>query len=302
MVAADGHGREAVLANRFPNDRDLSMIGHATNNTFDRGLRRQSIVAALLADVFRGRFRPGEHLVTQELADRFEVSHTPIREALIALSGVGVIDLVPNRGAVVRRLTAKDVREVCLVRRALECEAVRSACGRIDLATLKEIAADLNRLIDVPIRSAARFIAKARAIDERLHDLIATSAGNVLLAAEIGRLKLLFRAYRDVAWDHHAARNDYHRLAGEAHEHLAIVDALLAADRRAAVRAMSKHILSGLKYWGRSLPTATAGGDANGQNGDGSQSKRRPRARSTNPNGANRPSQRQHTKTDSATR
>lgn len=222
---------------------------------FDRGSRRQSIVAALLADVFRGAFRPGEHLVTQDLAERFNVSHTPIREALIALSAVGVIDLLPNRGAVVRQLSAGDVREVCLVRRALECEAVRSACGRIDLAELKDIAAELRRMIAVPSRSAARFIAKARAVDERLHDLIATSSGNSLLASEIGRLKALFRAYRDMAWDHHAARNDYHRLSGEAHEHLAIVDALLAGDRAAAAKAMSKHIRSGLKYWSRALPS-----------------------------------------------
>lgn len=231
--------------------------GHDSLTTnFDRGSRRQSIVAALLADVFHGNIRAGQHLVTQDLAERFGVSHTPIREALIALSAVGVIDLLPNRGAVVRRLSAKDVREVCLVRRALECEAVRSACGRIDLAALDEIATELRRLIKIPIRSAARLIVKARAIDERLHDLIASSSGNALLASEIGRLKGLFRAYRDLAWDHHAKRNDYHRLAGEAHEHLAIVDALLAGDRAAAARAMSKHIRSGLKYWSRALPAS----------------------------------------------
>jgi DNA-binding GntR family transcriptional regulator len=231
--------------------------GHDSLTTnFDRGSRRQSIVAALLADVFHGNFRPGQHLVTQDLAERFNVSHTPIREALIALSAVGVIDLLPNRGAVVRRLSAKDVREVCLVRRALECEAVRSACGRIDLAALDGIATELRRMISTPIRSATRLIVKARAIDERLHDLIASSSGNALLASEIGRLKTLFRAYRDLAWDHHAKRNDYHRLAGEAHEHLAIVDALLAGDRTAAAKAMSKHIRSGLKYWSRALPAS----------------------------------------------
>ena len=52
-----------------------------------RGLRRQTIVESLLADVFQGRLRAGEHLVTQDLAKRFVVSHTPIREALITLAG-----------------------------------------------------------------------------------------------------------------------------------------------------------------------------------------------------------------------
>jgi DNA-binding GntR family transcriptional regulator len=154
---------------------------------------------------------------------------------------------------VVRQVSARDVREVCEVRRALECAAVRSACGRIDLRELHELAAELTRLTTAPSRSAARFIAKARRLDSRLHDLIASSSGNELLAAEIGRLKTLFRAYRDVAWEQHNARNDYHRLAGEALEHLAIVEALLALDRRAAVRAMSRHIKSGYKYWSRAL-------------------------------------------------
>src|SRR4051794_13638966 len=88
----------------------------------DHGLRREAIVSSLLAEVFQGRLRAGQHLVTRELAARFGVSHTPIREALIALAGTGVIDLSPNKGAVVRSVTAKDVREVCQVRRLLECE------------------------------------------------------------------------------------------------------------------------------------------------------------------------------------
>jgi DNA-binding GntR family transcriptional regulator len=228
-----------------------------------RGLRRQTIVQSLLADVFHGRVRAGEHLVTQELADRFGVSHTPIREALIALSGMGVLDLLPNRGAVVRRVTAKEVREVCQVRKALECEAVRSACGRTDLAALHALAGDLKRLMTVRAR-APRFIEEARAVDSRLHDLVADSCGNAFLAQEISRLKAVFRVFRDVAWEFSESRNDYHRLAEEAREHLAIVEALLAGDAKGAGRAMARHIRSGARYWSRAMPADGAPG-ANGQ-------------------------------------
>jgi DNA-binding GntR family transcriptional regulator len=220
-----------------------------------RGLRRQTIVQSLLAEVCQGRLRAGEHLVTQELATRFGVSHTPIREALIALSSFGIIDLLPNRGAVVRRVTSAEVREVCQVRRALECEAVRSACGRINLAELHALVGDLKRLMAVHARRGDGFIEQARAVDSRLHDLIADSCGNVFLAKEIARLKTLFRAFRDVAWQHDAAHNDFHRLGEEAHEHLAIVEALLAGDAKAAARAMSRHIRSGVRYWTRAMPT-----------------------------------------------
>src|SRR5262245_59994341 len=135
---------------RSPKSSSLLIVMNASATmrvlNCEHGLRRQAIVESLLADVVQGRLRAGQRLATQELAARFGVSHTPIREALISLAGVGIIDLLPNRGAVVRRVTAQDVREICQVRRALECEATRRACGRIDLAVLYDLATALRRL------------------------------------------------------------------------------------------------------------------------------------------------------------
>jgi DNA-binding GntR family transcriptional regulator len=221
----------------------------------DHGLRRQAIVQELLSDVFTGQLRAGQRLTTQLLATRFGVSHTPIREALIALAGVGIIDLLPNRGAVVRRVAARDVGEVCQVRRVLECEATRRACGRIGLADLHALADDIRKLMTI-VEPSPSFIREARAVDSRLHDRIADSCGNAFLKNEISRLKVLFRAFRDVAWEHDGARNDGHRLAEEAHEHLAIVEALLVGDGRSAARAMARHIRSGARYWSRAVPAS----------------------------------------------
>ncbi len=225
-----------------------------SDSQFDHGLRRQAVVRSVLTEVFQGRLRAGHRLVTQALANRFGVSHTPIREALIELAGIGVVDLLPNRGAVVRRVTAKDVREVCQVRRSLECLATRQACGRIDLARLRELADEIQPLTtgEPPSGcSGADFVARARDIDDRLHDLITASSGNTFLAAEIARLKILFRAFRDVAWEHEEARNDFHRIAVEAQEHLAVIRSLTDGNTQAAARAMARHIRSGEKYWTR---------------------------------------------------
>lgn len=229
---------------------------------------------SLLADVFSGRVRAGDHLVTQELADRFGVSHTPIREALISLSGMGIIDLLPNRGAVVRRVSRHEVREVCQVRRILECEATRLACGRISLAELDSLAEELRRMIAIR-NLGPSFIPKARELDTRLHDLIAESCGNAFLAHEIGRLKNLFRAFRDVAWERDEARNDYRRLAQESGEHLAIVEALRAGKTKEAKLAMSRHIRSGIKYWSRALPPRPV--ESNGRPSTNGSPKRRRR-------------------------
>lgn len=230
----------------------------------DHGLRRQTIVESLIADVFQGRIRAGRHLVTQELSERFGVSHTPIREALISLAGIGIIDLLPNRGAIVRRVSKRDVREVCAVRRALECAATKGACGRIRPNELSGLETELDKLTRAPEKEGERFIKKARELDNRLHDLIAASCGNAFLANEINRLKILFRAFRDVSWDRFEVAADGHRLAEEAHEHLAIVQALSAEDRRSAARAMSRHIQSGVKYWSKALPDVVEAVPRNG--------------------------------------
>ena len=223
----------------------------------DHGLRRRVIVQSLLVEVFQGRLRAGQHLVTQELADRFGVSPTPIREALVALEGIGIVDLLPNRGAVIRRVTMEEVGEICQVRRVLECEATRSACGWIVPADLRALATDLKALLAKSIKSTLPgpgFLEEAGAVDSRLHDLVATSCRNSFLANELGRLKILFRAFRDVTYARDESRFSSGRFAAEAREHLAIVNALLADDRKAAVRAMSRHIRMSVENWSRTLP------------------------------------------------
>ena len=74
------------------------------------------LVESLLKEIVNGQIRSGEHLVTQALARRFGVSHTPVREALVMLAGMGLLDVTPNRGAIVRKVTARGVREICQVR------------------------------------------------------------------------------------------------------------------------------------------------------------------------------------------
>ena len=232
----------------------VSTNNHSTNGSrVDHGGRRRLVTESLLGEIFQGELAAGQHLVIQDLAKRFEVSPTPVREALVALEGIGIVDLIPNRGAVVRKVTVADVKEICQVRKALECEATRSACGRIELAQLHELA-QAFREQQATTDPSAMFLETARDLDSRLHDLIAESCPNRFLGREIGRLKLLFRAFRDVAWQWKQANDDYHRYREEAREHLAIVELLIAGDPKAAANAMARHIRSGVKYWSRALP------------------------------------------------
>jgi DNA-binding GntR family transcriptional regulator len=217
---------------------------------WDHGQRRQTIVEHLLKDILNGRLRPGQRLVTRTLSASLLVGQTPIREALITLTGIGVVEMRPNRGAVVRMLRPREVRDIYLVRRALECAAVRTACGRVGAEDLRSLAADIRELIGSAGTDRDRLIERARSIDNQLHDLIARDCGNIFLIDELDRLKLLYRAFRDSAYEKEGPLNNFLRKDVEAREHLAIVEAMLARDRGASVRAMSRHILSSIKYFG----------------------------------------------------
>jgi DNA-binding GntR family transcriptional regulator len=74
--------------------------------------------------IHEGKFRPGDQLRQEELADRFGISRIPVREALRQLEAEGLVTLHPNRGAVVATLSLQEVLEMLDIRIALECRAI----------------------------------------------------------------------------------------------------------------------------------------------------------------------------------
>lgn len=87
------------------------------------------VVEELRQAIVSGQLAPGARLVELELADRFEVSRGPVREALRALSYEGLVTLRPNRGAVVSSVSAEDVLEVYVLRAVLGSVAIRQLVG-----------------------------------------------------------------------------------------------------------------------------------------------------------------------------
>src|ERR1700752_1073167 len=85
------------------------------------------IVERLREDIWAGRLEPGSRLVESDLTARLAVSRGPVREGLRRLSADGLIEHRPHRGAVVRRLTNREIRELFLIRIEMEALAARLA-------------------------------------------------------------------------------------------------------------------------------------------------------------------------------
>jgi len=99
-------------------------------------------------DIVLARLHPGEPLFEEDLAARLQVSRTPIREALRKLNHDGLVRIVPNKGAFVRVLTPRDIREIYEIRGALESFATAEAATRLSdqqLYFLSRRAKDLKR-------------------------------------------------------------------------------------------------------------------------------------------------------------
>ncbi|NQT39039.1 MAG: GntR family transcriptional regulator [Planctomycetes bacterium] len=185
--------------------------------------------------IFQGAHREGDRLVVQKLAEGLGVSPTPVREALVQLAGIGLVKLLPHRGAVCRQFGPRQLREMYQIRCVLEAEATRNACGRLPEQALRELRREMIRLGDT-VETDPQWFDRAMAADVELHELITRHCENDRLADEIGRYDDLMQAIRRVA------DNFCNVQLRALNEHIEIIDALLSKDREAAALRMSEHI------------------------------------------------------------
>jgi len=211
------------------------------NGNVNHGSRRPALVREIIADVFTGAFAPGQRMRVEHLGQRYGVSATPVREALVELAGMGIVELQPNRGAALRPFGPRQLREIYQVRRILESEAARGACGRIAPFELEDLQRELARLVKT--KKDRKWSDQTRVIDTRLHELVSERCGNERLAHEIARYRDLYHSLRDVRHGKRRLRSDYAQMHENA-EHLDVVRALMSGDGEQAAQAMTRHIES----------------------------------------------------------
>lgn len=202
--------------------------------TSGRALRHE-VVRRLLLEIFRRHLPAGTRLITRELSKQLGISATPVREALVELEAIGMVEISHNRGAVSAAFGPAELRGIYQVRRVLESEAARCACGQIERDTLDALHEEMRGFADRQTKSAA-WIRGVMSCDARFHSLIANAGGNPRLAREIERYRLLMQTISE------AIGNQYHSKEIGIREHLAILEALRAEDPERSAVAMSQHV------------------------------------------------------------
>jgi DNA-binding GntR family transcriptional regulator len=189
---------------------------------------------AIEEEIATGKLLPGSRLDEAELAKRFNVSRTPIREALNLLLGEGLIEMRPRRGVVIARVTPQRLIEMFEVMAELEVMCARLAARRMsedELAAIESAHAACEGAVATRDPDAYFYA------NERFHFAIYTASHNSFLFEQAASLQRKLRPYRRLQL---RVRN---RLQRSFEEHQAIVDALREDDAERLLTSVRNHVL-----------------------------------------------------------
>ncbi|MBN2216042.1 MAG: GntR family transcriptional regulator [Pirellulales bacterium] len=216
-----------------------SISPDSTQLPLTRGALRHEVAKRLLTAIYRGQLPANTRLVVQKLAKQFDISATPVREALLELEELGIIESFHNRGAVVKQFGPQQLRDIYHLRRILESEAARCACGQIDTDLLEQLKQDMLQLTRGNREPGWSTIVMEN--DLQFHSLIANYCGNPRLRDEIRRYTALVEVVREVAGNEQEVQ--YKGLS----EHLAVIGGLISNEPETAALQMARHIDSTAK-------------------------------------------------------
>lgn len=214
--------------------------------------RISNLANQILAGIKSGQYAPGARLRQEELAKRFSVSRTPVREALRVLETQGFVRHTPNQGAIVRVPDLREIREAYRVRAELEGFAAELAAEWITDAEIEELKTAEAAFADVinrskPASSAPRSLRSSKPskdeqnwvkTNDRFHDVILAACGNqclrrILNELHLGQLRPVMLMTVSI---------DGWRMRENVAQHAAIVAAIEHHDKAEARLEMVRHV------------------------------------------------------------
>lgn len=205
--------------------------------------------------IVQGEYAPGQKLNLVELARDLEVSNTPVREAIVRLERIGLVEMIPYCNPKVKRLTWEQLGEIFDVRMALEELAVRLAARRNDPDRFAGMVAALTLQERVCREDDPKAVVEA---DRAFHDALVRASGNSILLdmlptlSDQTRLLLELNAGQTHGVDREAALRG---LQG----HRRVYESLRDGDPDAAVAALRRELTRGREKLLQMVPQEAAG-------------------------------------------
>lgn len=201
--------------------------------SIDRRSLSAAVTARLRDLIVEGALLPGARLNERVLCAQLEVSRTPLRDAFKTLAAEGLIDLLPNRGAQVSRMSGDEIEQTFEVMGALEGLAGELACSRIDDAEVDEIRALHFEMLAAHVR---RDLPAYYRLNHAIHDRINAAACNAVLTATYLQINSRIQSLR--------FRSNFNREKWDVavREHSAMLDALERRDGAQLRSVLMQHL------------------------------------------------------------
>ncbi len=200
-----------------------------------RMTRTDELVARLADDILHGHLRPGIRLDEQEIADRFGVSRTPVREALGQLAATGLAEKRPHRGVIVAMISESKLAEMFIAMGELEAVAARLAAEGMTPHERQALDTVHRQALSLVQSGSAEAYA---AHNTHFHGLLYAGCHNSVLYDMLISTRTRLAPFR------RAQFNLMGRLALSWAEHDKVVQAVLRGDGEAAGQAMRAHVLT----------------------------------------------------------
>jgi DNA-binding GntR family transcriptional regulator len=199
-----------------------------------------SIVATLKEQIIHWHYPPEHRLTEVELCKTFNVSRSPVREALRVLATDGFVKKMPNRGYVVRQHNIVEIEELYEVRVALELYAVECLARRGPLnENAKEDLVKLKRTWTGLLNGSSKKAEELARLDTLFHETLAHAVGNKTLLRHLRAINERLMLFRMLDFD----KTD--RAKSTCHQHLKILKCITAKDAPGARAAMQQNIDEG---------------------------------------------------------
>lgn len=207
-----------------------------TKEYVDKSPLSEKVYQKLINKIVTGEIAPESRLREEHIANEYNVSATPVREAFKRLASDGFIEIIPYHGAIVRGIDEKEIEDVYHCRLALENLALEEAISRLTQNDIKKFETLVKKT-----ESLSDMFGVADT-NKKFHELIYEAANNKTLTRLIESLNMVL--LRDMKF----SASDESRKREIINEHKDIITALKYKNIEEAKKAMRRHILNGKEY------------------------------------------------------
>ena len=186
--------------------------------------------------ILDGTMLPGDFLDESAIASDLQMSRTPVREAVRLLASENLVEIRNGFGACVKRTTRKELKDICIVRKALEVIAAETAVDYITQAEINRLREDFRHLMERRANGELITVKECVSTDFNLHETIVEKCTNHYVKMMMMGIFDQIKRYQCLAYDPTADIEESTR------QHLAILDDIEKRDIKAVAKALVDHV------------------------------------------------------------